>query len=86
VKSMIKAGIPPSLTTTCTCCYDETKGTQDQNLFSCSFSDSLSPHPPFLRWTRKTCRCRLGTARRLQREPECRDGFEATGTKRRAIH
>ena len=25
---------------TCTCCYDESKGTQDQD-FSCSFSDSL---------------------------------------------
>ena len=26
---------------TCTCCYDEIKGTQDQDLFSCSFCHSL---------------------------------------------
>ena len=31
-----------TLTITCTCCYDEGKGIQDQDLFSCSFSDSLS--------------------------------------------
>ena len=31
-----------TLTLACTCCYDETKGTQDQDLFS--FSDSLSRH------------------------------------------
>ena len=31
-----------TLTTYCTCCYDEIKGAQDQDLFSCSFSDSLS--------------------------------------------
>ena len=31
-----------TLTITCTCCYDEIKGTQVQDLFSCSFSDSLS--------------------------------------------
>ena len=30
-----------TLLITCTCCYDEVKGTQDQD-FSCSFSDSLS--------------------------------------------
>ena len=30
-----------TLIITCTCCYDETKGTQDQDLLSCSFSDSL---------------------------------------------
>ena len=33
---------PRSLTITCTCCYDVIKGTQDQDLFSSSFSDSLS--------------------------------------------
>ena len=33
---------PHTLTITCTCCYDEIKGTQDQD-FSCSVSDSLSP-------------------------------------------
>ena len=31
-----------TLTITCTCRYDEIKGTQDQDLFSCPFSDSLS--------------------------------------------
>ena len=31
-----------SVCSICTCCYDEIKGTQDQDLFSCSFSDSLS--------------------------------------------
>jgi hypothetical protein len=31
-----------TLTITCTCCYDVIKGIQDKNLFSCSFSDSLS--------------------------------------------
>ena len=31
-----------TLTITCTFCYDESKGIQDQDLFSCSFSDSLS--------------------------------------------
>ena len=30
-----------TLPITCTCCYDEIKGIQDQD-FSCSFSDSLS--------------------------------------------
>ena len=30
-----------TLPITCTCCYDEVKGTQDQD-FSCSFSDSHS--------------------------------------------
>ena len=29
-------------TITCTCCCDEIKGVQDQDLVSCSFSDSLS--------------------------------------------
>ena len=32
-----------TLLITCTCCYDEIKGTQDQD-FSCSFSDSHSTH------------------------------------------
>ena len=32
---------PHTLTIACTCCYDEIKGAQDQDLFSCSFSDSL---------------------------------------------
>ena len=32
---------PHTLPITCTCCYDEIKGAQDQD-FSCSFSDSLS--------------------------------------------
>ena len=31
-----------ALTVYCTCCYDEIKRIQDQDLFSCSFSDSLS--------------------------------------------
>ena len=31
---------------TCTCCYDEIKRIQDQDLFSCSFSDSLYPACP----------------------------------------
>ena len=31
-----------TLTINCTCCDDEIKGTQVQDLFSCSFSDSLS--------------------------------------------
>ena len=31
-----------TLTITCTCCDDEIKGIQDQELFSCSFSDSPS--------------------------------------------
>ena len=31
-----------TLPITCTCCYDEIKGTQDQDLFSSSFSDSHS--------------------------------------------
>ena len=30
-----------TLAITCTCCYDEIKGTQDQELFACSFSDSV---------------------------------------------
>ena len=34
-----------ALTITCTCCYDEIKGIQDQDLFTCSFSDSLCPRP-----------------------------------------
>ena len=34
---------PHTLLITSTWCYDEIKGTQDQDLFSCSFSDSLSP-------------------------------------------
>jgi hypothetical protein len=33
---------PHTLTTPCTCWYDEIKGAQDQGLLSCSFSDSLS--------------------------------------------
>ena len=33
-----------TLPITCTCCYEEINGTQDQDLFSCSFSDSLSIH------------------------------------------
>ena len=33
-----------ALTITCTCCHDEIKGTQDQDLFSCSFSILPSPH------------------------------------------
>ena len=32
---------PHTLPITCTCCHDEIKGTQDQDLFSCSFSNSL---------------------------------------------
>ena len=32
-----------TLLITCTCCYDEIKGTKDQD-FSCSFSDSLCAH------------------------------------------
>ena len=32
-----------TFTISCTCCYDEIKGAQDQDLFSCSFSDSLYP-------------------------------------------
>ena len=35
-----------TLTITCTCCHDEIEGTQDQDIFSCSFSDS-SWLPPF---------------------------------------
>ena len=31
-----------TFTIPCTCCYDEIKGAQDQDLFSCWFSDSLS--------------------------------------------
>ena len=34
--------VPHTFTITCTCCYDEIKGAQDQDLFSCSFSESLS--------------------------------------------
>ena len=30
---------PHTLTGTCTCCHDKIEGTQDQDLFSCSFSD-----------------------------------------------
>ena len=46
--------ITPSLfTITCTCCYDEIKGTQNQDLFSCSFSDSLSLFSP----SRLLCLC-----------------------------
>ena len=33
-----------TLLITCTCCYDEIKGTQDQDLYSYSFSDSLSQY------------------------------------------
>ena len=33
-----------TLTITCTCCHAVIKGTQDQDLFSCRFSDSLSLH------------------------------------------
>ena len=31
-----------TFTITCACCHDEIKGAQDRDLFSCSFSDSLS--------------------------------------------
>ena len=31
-----------ALAVTCTRCYDEIKGTQDQDIFLCSFSDSLT--------------------------------------------
>ena len=34
--------LAPIFTITCTCCYDESKGIQGQDLISCSFSDSPS--------------------------------------------
>ena len=38
----ITLAMPHTLTITCTCCNDEIKGIQDQDLSSCSFSDSVS--------------------------------------------
>ena len=42
-------------TIACTCCYDQIKGIHDQDLFSCSFSDSHSQRPLLLSFLALLC-------------------------------
>ena len=58
-----------TLTITCTCCYDEIKGIQDQH-FSCSFSESLSPSVAGVVAQCHSCMCAQG-----EQAPRCCSNF-----------